>query len=65
VWSPGAQDDVLGLIEHARHLIELEDEEMAYTPAIAALCADARQSGSGDPDHEASAIGHRSQTLIG
>jgi cardiolipin synthase len=43
VWSPGAQDDVLGLIEHARHSIELEDEEMAYTPAIEALCADARR----------------------
>jgi cardiolipin synthase A/B len=43
VWSPGAQDDVLGLIEHARHSIELEDEEMAYAPAITALCADARR----------------------
>jgi cardiolipin synthase len=43
VWSPGAQDDVLGLIEHARHSIELEDEEMAYAPAIAALCTDARR----------------------
>ncbi len=42
VWSPGAQDDVLGLIEHARHSIELEEEELAYTPAITALCADAR-----------------------
>jgi phosphatidylserine/phosphatidylglycerophosphate/cardiolipin synthase-like enzyme len=43
VWSPGAQDDVLGLIEHARHSIELEDEEMAFVPAITALCADARR----------------------
>jgi phosphatidylserine/phosphatidylglycerophosphate/cardiolipin synthase-like enzyme len=43
VWSPGAQDDVLGLIEHARHSIDLEDEEMAYTPAIEALCTDARR----------------------
>ena len=43
VWSPGAQDDVLGLIEHARHSLVLEDEEMAYAPAIAALCADARR----------------------
>jgi cardiolipin synthase A/B len=43
VWSPGAQDDVLGLIEHARHSLELEDEEMAYAPAITALCADARR----------------------
>lgn len=43
VWSPGAQDDVLGLIEHARRSLELEDEEMAYTPAITALCADARR----------------------
>jgi phosphatidylserine/phosphatidylglycerophosphate/cardiolipin synthase-like enzyme len=43
VWSPGAQDEVLGLIEHARHSIDLEDEEMAYTPAITALCADARR----------------------
>jgi phosphatidylserine/phosphatidylglycerophosphate/cardiolipin synthase-like enzyme len=43
VWSPGAEDDVLGLIEHARHSIDLEDEEMAYAPAITALCADARR----------------------
>jgi cardiolipin synthase len=43
VWSPGAEQDVLGLIEHARHSIALEDEELAYTPAIAALCADARR----------------------
>ncbi len=43
VWSPGAQDAVLGLIEHARHSLELEDEEMAYAPAIAALCSDARR----------------------
>ena len=43
VWSPGAQDDVLGLIEHARRSLELEDEEMAYAPATAALCADARR----------------------
>jgi cardiolipin synthase A/B len=42
VWSPWAQEDVLGLIERARHSLELEDEEMAYAPAIAALCADAR-----------------------
>ena len=40
---PGRRTDVLGLIEHARHSIDLEDEEMAYAPAIAALCADARR----------------------
>jgi cardiolipin synthase len=43
VWSPGAQTDVLGLIDHARHSLDLEDEEMAYAPAIAGLCADARR----------------------
>lgn len=43
VWSPGAQADVLGLIEHARHSVESEEEEMAYKPAVAALCADARR----------------------
>jgi cardiolipin synthase len=43
VWSPGAQDDVLGLIQGARHSLELEDEELAYKPANAALCADARR----------------------
>jgi cardiolipin synthase len=43
VWSPGAENDVLGLIESAHTSIELEDEEMAYKPAIAALCADARR----------------------
>ena len=43
VWSPGAQDDVLGLIEQARHSLELEEEELAYKPAITALCADARR----------------------
>jgi phosphatidylserine/phosphatidylglycerophosphate/cardiolipin synthase-like enzyme len=43
VWSPGAEDDVLGLIDHARRTIELEDEEMAYEPATDALCAAARR----------------------
>jgi phosphatidylserine/phosphatidylglycerophosphate/cardiolipin synthase-like enzyme len=43
VWSPGAAGDVLGLIGHARRTIELEDEEMDYDPATAALCAAARR----------------------
>jgi cardiolipin synthase A/B len=34
---------VLGLVQHARHSLELEDEEMAYAPAITALCTDARR----------------------
>jgi phosphatidylserine/phosphatidylglycerophosphate/cardiolipin synthase-like enzyme len=43
VWSPGAEGDVLAVIGHARHAIELEDEEMAYDPATDALCAAARR----------------------
>jgi phosphatidylserine/phosphatidylglycerophosphate/cardiolipin synthase-like enzyme len=43
VWSPGAEGDVLGLIDHARRTIELEDEEMAYEPATDALCGAARR----------------------
>jgi phosphatidylserine/phosphatidylglycerophosphate/cardiolipin synthase-like enzyme len=43
VWSPGAEDHVLGLIEHARRSLELEDEEMAYDPATDALCAAAKR----------------------
>jgi cardiolipin synthase A/B len=39
VWSPGAASTVVGLIESARHSIDLENEEMAYTPATDALCA--------------------------
>jgi cardiolipin synthase A/B len=42
VWSPGAQSAVLGLIDSAKKSIELEDEEMAYPAATAALCAVAR-----------------------
>jgi cardiolipin synthase len=44
VWSPGAAPTVLSLIGAARHSIDLENEEMAYAPARAALCA-AAQSG--------------------
>jgi cardiolipin synthase A/B len=43
VWSPGAEDDVLALIDHSRRSIELEDEEMAYDPATDALCRAARR----------------------
>lgn len=38
VWSPGAAPTVLGMINAARRSIDLEDEEMAYAPATAALC---------------------------
>jgi cardiolipin synthase A/B len=39
VWSPGAAPTVLRLIDSARHTIDLENEEMADTPATDALCA--------------------------
>jgi len=43
VWSPGAQTTVLGLISTAHSSIDLENEEMDYTPATDALCAAARR----------------------
>ncbi len=43
VWSPGAAPAVLSLIASAHRSIALEDEEMAYPPATAALCAAARR----------------------
>jgi cardiolipin synthase A/B len=43
VWSPGAQTTVLGLINSAHGSIDLENEEMDYTPATDALCAAARR----------------------
>jgi phosphatidylserine/phosphatidylglycerophosphate/cardiolipin synthase-like enzyme len=43
VWSPGAAATVLSLINAAKHSIDLENEEMAYGPARAALCAAARR----------------------
>jgi cardiolipin synthase A/B len=44
VWSPGAAaTTVLRLIASARHSIDLEDEEMDYTPATDGLCAAARR----------------------
>ncbi len=43
VWSPGAEQTVLQLIDSARHSIELEDEEMDYRPATDALCDAARR----------------------
>ena len=42
VWSPGAEASVLDLIQSARSSIDLENEEMDYTPATEALCAAAR-----------------------
>jgi cardiolipin synthase len=44
VWSPGAAATVLHLIDSAKRTIDLENEEMAYAPATAALC-DAHQRG--------------------
>jgi cardiolipin synthase A/B len=43
VWSPGAGPTVLKLINRARSSIELENEEMDYSPATDALCAAARR----------------------
>ncbi len=43
LWSPHAAPAVLADIAGARHSIDLESEEMAYTPAINALCAAARR----------------------
>jgi phosphatidylserine/phosphatidylglycerophosphate/cardiolipin synthase-like enzyme len=43
VWSPGAAAPVLKLIGAATRSIELESEEMAYTPATDALCAAAQR----------------------
>jgi cardiolipin synthase len=42
VWSPGAESAVLDLIESAHSSIDLENEEMDYTPATEALCSAAR-----------------------
>jgi cardiolipin synthase len=39
IWSPGAAAIVLSLINAAHGSIDLENEEMAYKPAISALCA--------------------------
>jgi phosphatidylserine/phosphatidylglycerophosphate/cardiolipin synthase-like enzyme len=38
VWSPGAAATVSNMIESARRSIDLENEEMAYAPAIGELC---------------------------
>ena len=38
VWSPGAAGAVTFLIDAARSSIDLENEEMDYTPATDALC---------------------------
>jgi cardiolipin synthase A/B len=43
VWSPGAEAAVLSLIASARSSIDVENEEMDYTPATEALCAAARR----------------------
>jgi phosphatidylserine/phosphatidylglycerophosphate/cardiolipin synthase-like enzyme len=38
VWSPGAESALVGLIDHARTSLDVENEEMADQPVIAALC---------------------------
>jgi cardiolipin synthase len=43
LWSPHAAPTVLGDIDGAKHSIDLESEEMAYTPATDALCSAARR----------------------
>lgn len=43
VWSPGAAATILKLIDSAKRSIDLEDEEMAYAPASAALCDEAQR----------------------
>ena len=43
VWSPGAEAAVLNLIASAHTSIDVETEEMDYTPATDALCAAARR----------------------
>jgi cardiolipin synthase A/B len=43
VWSPGAATAVTRMIASAHRSIALEDEEMAYQPATAALCAAAHR----------------------
>ena len=43
VWSPGAASTVLQMIASATRSIDLEDEEMAYAPATARLCAAERR----------------------
>lgn len=44
VWSPGAATTVLNMIKAAKRSTDLENEEMAYAPASAALC-DAAERG--------------------
>jgi phosphatidylserine/phosphatidylglycerophosphate/cardiolipin synthase-like enzyme len=39
LWSPGAERALVGLIAGARASLDLENEEMADRPVIAALCA--------------------------
>lgn len=43
VWSPGAATTALNLIDSAKRSIDLENEEMAYAPATAALCDAAKR----------------------
>jgi phosphatidylserine/phosphatidylglycerophosphate/cardiolipin synthase-like enzyme len=38
LWSPGAQGALVALIERARASVDVENEEMADQPIIAALC---------------------------
>jgi cardiolipin synthase len=42
VWSPGAESALLNMIASAHASIDVENEEMDYTPATDALCAAAR-----------------------
>ena len=43
IWSPGAEGAIMKLIASARHTLDLENEEMDYTPATDAICAAARR----------------------
>jgi phosphatidylserine/phosphatidylglycerophosphate/cardiolipin synthase-like enzyme len=43
VWSPGAQDDLVALIESARHTLRVENEEMKAPAIVAALVAAAKR----------------------
>jgi phosphatidylserine/phosphatidylglycerophosphate/cardiolipin synthase-like enzyme len=43
LWSPGAQAAILGLIDGARHSLDVENEELDSTPVEDALAAAARR----------------------
>jgi cardiolipin synthase len=43
LWSPGSEPGIVGVINHARHTLQVENEEMASTPVTDALVAAARR----------------------